>query len=99
VKHITHLLPTLDVLHLQGSTNQTFKVMHGKQKTFLSLKSTKLTWALTLKLNSVLLISKSGSNKTPKDIFYLKFQLLKMERKTFNNSPPRSQKYRLAKCL
>jgi hypothetical protein len=51
-------------------------------------------------IQSVLIISKSGSNKTPKDIFYLKFQLLKMERKTFN-SPPRSQKYRLAlaKCL
>jgi hypothetical protein len=50
-------------------------------------------------VQSVLIISKSGSNKTPKDIFYLKFQLLKMERKTFNNSPPTSQKYRLAKCL
>jgi hypothetical protein len=43
-------------------------------------------------IQSVLIISKSGSNKTPKDIFYLKFQLLKMERKTFNNSPPISQK-------
>jgi hypothetical protein len=50
-------------------------------------------------IQSVLIIRKSGSNKTLKDIFYLKFQLLKMERKTFNNSPPRRQKYRLAKCL
>jgi hypothetical protein len=58
-----------------------------------------IEYSISQLIQSVLIISKSGSNKTPKDIFYLKFQLLKMERKTFNNSPPRRQKYRLAKCL
>jgi hypothetical protein len=51
-----------------------------------------IEYSISQLIQSVLIISKSGSNKTPKDIFYLKFQLLKMERKTFNNSPPISQK-------